>query len=557
MSRILQVSPERRGAFGTIRDALTAATSGATIVVDPGVYSEVVHVSGGAITIAAADEGVVLDGADSYDPVVVCRDGTLTLRGLTLRAGQTAVRTQSARLELDKCTITGGYGPAVLLADRTEVTINECTISGAQQGIVIEDSAGAVSKSTVTDIGDDGIIIRLGAEITFRDCRITDCGQRGLYAYQSGKPTLEACEISATGAEGVAVAHESSPILRRCHVHDTQGVGISFAATTSGELNNCKIENTAEPGVLIADGAHVEVIEGSAAAGVGATSGSSGDPAKVESLLAELDAMVGLQSVKAEVRAIIDEIQVNEWRRSAGLNVGAVSNHLIFAGAPGTGKTTVARIYGQLLAALGVLSGGPLREVSRRDLVGQYIGHTAEKTATVFDETRGGVLFLDEAYTLSRQAGGGGNDFGQEAIDTIVKMMEDMRNEIAVIAAGYTYEMHDFLATNPGLASRFVKTIEFENYSPDELTLIVSRMVDAGDYTLDPDTRPLLMRHFLSISRDPHFGNARDARKLFESLRKAQSQRLRQLGRTPNLDELRMLTVADLVAVMGTGTDAH
>jgi hypothetical protein len=555
MSRTLQVSPERRGAFGTIRDALSAATSGATIVVDPGVYSEVVHVSGGAITIAAADEGVVLDGADSYDPVVVCRDGTLTLRGLTIRAEQTAVRTQSARLELDNCTITGGYGPAVMLADRTEVTVNECTISGAQQGIVIEDSAGSVSKSTVTDIGDDGIIIRLGAEITFRDCRISDCGQRGLYAYQSGKPTLEACEVSATGAEGIAVAHESSPILRRCHIHDTQGVGVSFAATTSGELNGCKIENTAEPGVLIADGARVEVVEGSAAAGVGAAAASRGDPAKVESLLAELDAMVGLQSVKAEVRAIIDEIQVNEWRRSAGLNVGGVSNHLIFAGAPGTGKTTVARIYGQLLAALGVLSGGPLREVSRRDLVGQYIGHTAEKTATVFDETRGGVVFLDEAYTLSRQAGGGGNDFGQEAIDTIVKMMEDMRNEIAVIAAGYTREMRDFLAANPGLASRFVKTIEFENYSPDELTLIVSRMVDAGDYTLDPDTRPLLMRHFSTISRDPHFGNARDARKLFESLRKAQSQRLRQLGRTPNLDELRMLSVADLTAVMAPGTD--
>jgi hypothetical protein len=115
--------------------------------------------------------------------------------------------------------------------------------------------------------------------------------------------------------------------------------------------------------------------------------------------------------------------------------------------------------------------------------------------------------------------------------------------------------MRDFLAANPGLASRFVKTIEFENYSPDELTLIVSRMVDAGDYTLDPDTRPLLMRHFSTISRDPHFGNARDARKLFESLRKAQSQRLRQLGRTPNLDELRMLSVADLTAVMAPGTD--
>jgi Holliday junction resolvasome RuvABC ATP-dependent DNA helicase subunit len=417
--------------------------------------------------------------------------------------------------------------------------------------MVIEDSAGSVSKTTVNDISDDGVIIRLGAEITFRNCRISDCGHRGLYVYQSGKPTLEACEIAATGAEGVAVAHQSMPILRRCHIHDTQGVGVSFAATTSGELNGCKIENTAEPRVLIADGARVEVVEGTAAAGVGATSDSRGDAAKVESLLADLDAMVGLASVKAEVRAIIDEIQVNEWRRSAGLNVGGVSNHLIFAGAPGTGKTTVSRIYGQLLAALGVLSGRPLREVSRRDLVGQYVGHTTEKTATVFDETRGGVVFLDEAYTLSRQAGAG-NDFGQEAIDTIVKMMEDMRSEIAVIAAGYTREMRDFLDANPGLASRFVKTIEFENYSAEELTLIVSRMVDSGDYTLQPESHPLLIRHFGVISRDPNFGNARDARKLFESLRKIQSQRLRQLGRTPSLDELRELTVADVGAVVAS-----
>ncbi|HEX3814604.1 MAG TPA: right-handed parallel beta-helix repeat-containing protein [Mycobacteriales bacterium] len=553
MSRILQVSPERRGAYATIRDALAAATAGATVVVDPGVYSEVVNVSGGGITIAAADDGVILDGAESYEPVVMCQGGQLTLRGITIRAGHTAVRADNAKLELEKCTITGGYGPAVLLTDRSEFTLTECTISGAQQGMVIEDSSGNVTKSTVSDISDDGIIIRLGAETTFRDCRITGCGHRGLYVYQFGKPTLEACEITGTGEEGIAVAAQSMPILSRCHIHDTQGVGVSFAAGTSGELNGCKIENTADPGVLVADGARVEIVEGAAAAGVGTGEESRGDAKKVEALLAELDAMVGLDSVKAEVRAIIDEIQVNEWRRNAGLNVGSMSNHLIFAGAPGTGKTTVARVYGQLLAALGVLPGGPLKEVSRRDLVGQYIGHTAEKTAAVFDETRGGVVFLDEAYTLSRQAGGGGNDFGQEAIDTIVKMMEDLRNEIAVIAAGYTSEMHDFLDANPGLASRFVKTIEFENYSAEELTLIVTRMVDAGDYTLQPEAEPLLLRYFDTVERDKNFGNARDARKLFESLRKIQSQRLRLLGRTPSLDELRTLTVAD-VGTFAAGT---
>ncbi len=549
MSPTLQVSPERRGAYATIRDALSAATAGATIVLDSGVYAEAVHVSGGGITITAADDGVVLEGVDSSEPIVSCRNGSLTLRGITVRAPSSAVRAENSTVEFQKCTISGGYGPAVLLTDRTELTINECTISGAQQGLVIEDSSGTVTKTTINDIADDGIIIRLGAEITFRDCRITNCGHRGLYVYQSGKPTLEACEISGTGAEGIAVAHQSMPILSQCHIHDTRGVGVSFAATTSGELTACKIENTAEPAVLIADGARVKVIERAAAAGVGTGTESRGDAERVASLLAELDEMVGLDSVKAEVRSIIDEIQVNEWRRNAGLNVGATSNHLIFAGAPGTGKTTVARIYGQLLAALGVLSGGPLREVSRRDLVGQYIGHTAEKTAAVFDETRGGVVFLDEAYTLSRQAGGGGNDFGQEAVDMIVKLMEDMRDEIAVIAAGYTSEMRDFLNVNPGLASRFVKTIEFENYSPEELTLIVSRMVSSGDYALQPEAEPLLLRHFATIERDVNFGNARDARKLFESLRKIQSQRLRQLGRTPDLDELRTLTVADVMTI--------
>jgi SpoVK/Ycf46/Vps4 family AAA+-type ATPase len=304
----------------------------------------------------------------------------------------------------------------------------------------------------------------------------------------------------------------------------------------------------------VAEGAEVEVVEAPAAAtvGVGSSPSAKGDPERVEELMAELDAMVGLAGVKAEVRSIIDEIQVNEWRRAAGLAVGGASHHLVFAGAPGTGKTTVGRIYGQLLAALGALPGGPLKEVSRRDLVGQYIGHTAEKTAAVFDEAAGGVVFLDEAYTLTRQAGGGGNDFGQEAVDMIVKLMEDRRDTLAVIAAGYTAEMVQFLDANPGLASRFVKTVEFENYDADELTLITTRMVTAGDYLLEDTATPLLREHFASVQRGDDFGNAREARKLFEKLRKVQSQRLRQLGERPTLTQLQTITADDVRAAVGS-----
>jgi len=270
------------------------------------------------------------------------------------------------------------------------------------------------------------------------------------------------------------------------------------------------------------------------------------DAAKVEKLLANLDAMVGLAGIKAEVRALIDEIQVNEWRRGAGLAVGAVSHHLIFTGAPGTGKTTIARIYGELLTALGVLPDGRFREAARRDLVGQYIGHTAEKTTKVFEGALGGVLFIDEAYALSRSTGG--SDFGQEAIDTLVKLMEDHRDEVAVIVAGYTAEMRVFLDTNVGLASRFAKTLEFENYSPPELVEIISRIATTDDYLLGDGLADALLAWFQQIERDQNFGNAREARRLLEGMRKTQSGRLRALGRMPSRDDLRTLVLADLRA---------
>jgi parallel beta-helix repeat protein len=558
MSQILPVSRDVPGAYPTVREALGDAAPGAVLRIGAGIYEETVEVTGRAITLEAV-EGTepVLVSSSPFDPVVRVRDGaSVTLRGLTLRAaGTVAVDVSAAELTVEECTVAADSGTAVRAVDRSRLTLTGLTVQGAQQGIVAEDSSGTVLRATIRDCAADAVVVRLGADPVLRDCTIAGAGGRGVYVYQSGRPTLEGCDVSGTREEGISVAHGSAAQLTRCFVHQTDGVGISFSAGTSGEVDGCKTEGTAAPGLLIDPQASVTVREApsAAAAGIGTGDQLRGDPERVEELLAELDAMVGLQGVKDEVRSIIDEIQVNEWRRGAGLSVGSSSHHLVFAGAPGTGKTTVGRIYGQLLAALGVLPGGPLREVSRRDLVGQYIGHTAEKTAAVFDEAAGGVVFLDEAYTLSRQAGSGG-DFGQEAIDMIVKLMEDRREDLAVIAAGYTAEMADFLDANPGLASRFVKTVEFANYGPDELTLIITRMIAGGDYLLESDAEPLLLRYFTEVDRGADFGNAREARKLFERLRKVQSQRLRLLGRRPDVTELQTITADDVrTAVSAAG----
>ncbi|GAB2678184.1 right-handed parallel beta-helix repeat-containing protein [Kribbella swartbergensis] len=542
--RVLTVAPDRPGAYPTVGSALLEAPDGATIAIADGTYAETLELTGRSVTLQAENGAtVVLNGSGADWPTIRTVDGTLTLRGLEVRAAESiAISADRTALTVERCTITGRTRPAISVHASTSFTVDRCTVTGAETGIVVEGAGGRILDTAVRDISGDGIVVALGADPVIRNSTVSACGGRGVYIYQYSRPELTDTEIAHTGTEGIGVAHGSTPVIRRVSVHDTRGSAITFAPGCGGTVEGSRFANTAEPALLVADGATVEVIEESPAVSAG------GGP--VDGLLGELDAMVGLPGVKAEVHALVDEIQVNEWRRTAGLSVGAVSHHLIFAGAPGTGKTTVARLYGKLLKALGVLPHGGFTEVSRRDLVGQYIGHTAEKTAQVFEKSLGGVLFIDEAYTLSRSAGSGG-DFGQEAIDALVKLMEDHRDEIAIIVAGYTAEMNDFLDANPGLASRFSKTIEFENYSAEELLLITDRMVAGGDYLLDPAAAPPLTSYFDRIAHSPNFGNAREARRLVEAMRKAQSQRLRTLGRMPTTEELRSLLAADVLTAAG------
>ncbi|CAM5745918.1 hypothetical protein SAFG77S_04517 [Streptomyces afghaniensis] len=217
------------------------------------------------------------------------------------------------------------------------------------------------------------------------------------------------------------------------------------------------------------------------------------------------------------MRALTDMIEVGRRRQQAGLKAASVKRHLVFTGSPGTGKTTVARLYGEILASLGVLEKGHLVEVSRVDLAGEHIGSTAIRTQEAFEKARGGVLFIDEAYALSPEDAG--RDFGKEAIDTLVKLMEDHRDAVVVvIVAGYTAEMERFLSVNPGVASRFSRTITFSDYGPEDLLRIVEQQAEEHEYRLAEGAAQALRKYFTEMPKGPAFGNGRTARQTFEAM---------------------------------------
>ena len=260
----------------------------------------------------------------------------------------------------------------------------------------------------------------------------------------------------------------------------------------------------------------------------------------------ELDDLIGLESVKQEVRSLANFVKLQKQREAQGLKTAKVSYHLVFYGSPGTGKTTVARIVGRIYKDLGVLKKGHTVETDRAGLCGEYVGKTGPKTDTVISKALDGVLFIDEAYSLVPE-GGAGNDYGQEAISTILKRMEDYRDRLVVIVAGYKDEMQRFIDSNPGLQSRFNRYIDFPDYSSGELTDIFKMYMKKNQYTLAPDAEEYLKEQFeyAVAHKDRNFGNARFARNVFEKSIQQQANRL--AGQT-NLDKSRLseLTVEDL-----------
>lgn len=277
---------------------------------------------------------------------------------------------------------------------------------------------------------------------------------------------------------------------------------------------------------------------------------------KLRVVIEEIDQLVGLNSVKGQLQNLIALARVVAIRRSRDLPAGAVNLHMVFSGPPGTGKTVVARKVGRMLHAIGMLKRGHCVEVDRAGLVAPYLGQTAKNVTEQVEKALDGVLFIDEAYTLTNGAGTaqGSDQFGQEAIDTLLKLMEDHRENLVVIVAGYTDEMRTFVDSNPGLKSRFSRFIEFESYDADELMMIFKSNVAEGKYLLTPAAEREVQKHIVELRRGggKTFGNARAVRGFFESILPEQAMRIaftenledapEELLQTIEIDDVRAVT---------------
>lgn len=318
---------------------------------------------------------------------------------------------------------------------------------------------------------------------------------------------------------------------------------LKMAKESSGELQKARF-NRAKSLIEMADGISVAKKPQTSNKEEEAVNVQKNEKISLEEALRRLSVLEGLQKVKNQVCDWVDQIKVFQMRKDRGMSVPDMSYHMVFTGNPGTGKTTVARLMAQIYCALGILSEGQLVEVDRSGLVAGYVGQTAVKTKEVIKQAYGGVLFIDEAYSL---ANGGSNDFGQEAIDTLLKEMEDKRDNLVVIVAGYDEPMEKFIESNPGLRSRFKNFIQFNDYNGLELYNIFSGLCTTNQYTLENDARETLKIYFndLYAKRDKNFGNGRDVRNLFESVVTMQSKRVARLT-NPSDTDMTMIKREDL-----------
>lgn len=522
-----------------------------------------------------------------------------------------AVQIEGARttVALVGCTLKRA---SIFIADGAAATLEDCVLDGGQVPLVIQDAEAVLRRCNVVNAGAanvscfhpdagsepigilatrdgrvrlenshvrwsrEGLSIRKGATATLLRCTVSENDASGIAASQNGEVVIESCDIGHNKI-GVDVGTSASARILQSRLTHNEQVAVRAMKPASIVIEGCEFHGNGftppcffEPGVELAARANKpEVLSPSeeelrslrrpAQASTPASTPASDEKAlaqeplhvaeqpSLDELLLDLDSLIGLAPVKERVRQLIAFLQVQALRKQHGLPQSGTSQHLVFRGNPGTGKTTVARLVAGMYRAMGLLEAGHLVEADRSKLVAEYVGQTAVKTNKLIDSALGGVLFIDEAYTLSYSDAA--SDFGREAVDTLLKRMEDDRDRLIVVVAGYPSLTDPFLDSNPGLRSRFVQEIDFPDYTGDELLLILRRFCEGDAYHLSEEAEERVGQLLAQTPRGEGFGNARFVRNLFEGALMEQATRLRKLA-TEKASALESFGRDDLVVLL-------
>lgn len=484
---------------------------------------------------------------NSYPNVGLVRQGNARFENCQIHHGQeVCVYVNEGGLgRFLSCDIyqSGGQRPNIIIETAGNPTFEQCTIHDPSgNGIWCEDEGAGhfiaceIARSVGPNVG-----VLTGANPTFEKCRIHSGQKNGVWVRKGGLGKFVACDIYGNAFVNVAVNLEGNPKFEQCNVYHGKNGGISVKEDGAGEFVNCRSFDNQGENISIQSSTTV------------AKNCLETEPPSIDMVLKELDALIGLEGVKKQIRKTIQFIEFNKEVSQYGVNaqdIKLAASHTVLSGNPGTGKTTVARLLGKLYAAMGLLPSGHVVAVNREKLVAQYIGQTAPKTKEWIEQASGGILFIDEAYELSNK---GSNDFGPEAIAVILEEMENRRGEFIVVIAGYSEEIKQFLETNPGLKSRFNQEFSLEDYSPEEMRQIAVKLYQEKERTVTPDALNLLFQEFTNQwrKRDRFFANARSVRNLVELSLQQQAERCMAVPREQwNQTFLTTVTVEDIQAVL-------
>jgi SpoVK/Ycf46/Vps4 family AAA+-type ATPase len=609
-TRKITVSPDQEADFRTLSEAVLAADPGDTIVVHPGTYRESILIEKQVKIIGMGILGqVILMGTNSYS--LEMKTDFASIENMIINyegeGGFGAVYIAKGSPIIEQCELSSTAGPVLGISHEGDPVLKRCKIhSGQDAGVhVFDGGQGLLVDCDICFHKSACVVIERGADPVFRRCRIYGGGNAGVLVSDQGKGSFETCDIYANAKAGLAIIHEGNPRLTKCRIFDGHDAGIFATERGQGHLEDCKIygnemlnvaiKREANPqfrrcqiyegkqlGLLIADRG-LGILEdceiyGHAGQGLWIKDGnpqlvncvindrsnlliSSTDilhsTARMEDreslamLLQELEGFVAMESMKQSILDLVDYIEYVKDRQRLGMkSAETLTLHMLFVGNPGTGKTTVARLLGKLFKSMGLLEKGHVVEVDRSSLIAEYVGQTAMKTERAIQSALGGILFIDEAYTLAKSDSA--QDYGKEAIEVILKRMEDLSGHFVVVAAGYPREMKTLIDINPGLRERFKQTIHFPDYTPDELLLIARHMALSEEYILHSDFEVLLHDYFMEQyrMRDFSFGNARLVRNCLEKVKMAHARRIAKLPRDKRTKEVMTTFLLEDISIL-------